>query len=194
MSALLGLLADLVGRVVSAVAGLLLSRLRGPVTVSPARIRLTAGEWVPKTVFKIRNRGDRPIYSIYVKVTVERSTMVAGDLDVEPLSPKHHVEGRMGSIAVSAECYEVVCIDEAGREALLVVVHSLDPAETKTFSLARRAASPVPASRPVVRLKAVNWAAVPALLLEKPDQVAASFVPPDNLKIKEIRLLMRRVV
>ena len=157
------------------------------VYVSPSSITLHKGDWTEKTRISVRNRGEKPVHSVWVKMGVIGKGVTAESVVVKIRSASSDFEGQMGDIVLSGDIYRINAIDSSGREAVFIVIHTIPPGDHREFIVS----GSIPAqSRATV--KVVSFAAAPHSMLEGPNKLAVPFKPPEDLKVKSISFLLRK--
>ncbi len=151
------------------------------VSLNPSSVRLHTGEWSVKTPVMITNRGDSPLYSIGVKITVETKGVNSESVQIEPDSKTSSVVGRAGHVRVSPE-YCIDCIDSQGREAVAIFFHTIGAKQSREFVL--WGTLPVPSS---ARIELWQFEKEPPVMLEKLDSAAMRLRVPERVALKSIR-------
>lgn len=161
----------------------------GGVAVSPTSIRLHTGEWSVETPVSVLNRGESPAYAVMLRIAIVGDQVPAESLEIDAETQDPPLEIRMGDVIASADQLRFDCSDQFGRQVVLMVLHTLKPRTTRTVKI--KGTAPV-VSTADVSVVAVNEA--PKELLRKGDsQVAISFMPQEDVRVKGVSLVMRRV-
>jgi len=97
-----------------------------------------------------------------------------------------------------SQCLDILRIngtDQAGNKAIFLWLASLDPRDVCTFVLTNNSPyAPSGSIQPKALIGVCGFDREPAPVLQKEDQVAFLFTPPENIKVEGICLLMKRVV
>jgi len=73
---------------------------KDPISVSPGTIKLRAGKWRTRSLFKVHNRAKEIYYQVVVKLTIDTPGILPQDIGIEA-KPKPEPTVEVGSIAVS---------------------------------------------------------------------------------------------
>ena len=170
----------------------LASTRKRPVLVSPHSIRFRVGEWKAKTLFKLYNRSDSPIYLVVLKLRIDGPGICAEDISITPHKLKNELVGKVGTISVNTDIIRFNGSDKSGSEAVLLMLCSLDPGEIRTFTLASEL--PCEARGHVwlrVVLDVLRFEKEPSQVQWQSGRMAIQFKVPEDFVVRSQAMLMK---
>lgn len=164
-----------------------------PISVSPGAINLGARGWRARSLFKVYNKAKEVYYQVIVKLTIDTPGILPQDISIELPNPKDELTAEVGPITVSGDIFRIDGTDQAGNKGIFLWLASLDPGEVCTFVLTN--ASPYESStstQPKALIGVCGFAQEPAAMVQRGEQVALPFTPPENIRVESVSLLMKR--
>ncbi len=166
-----------------------------PISVSPGAINLGTRGWKARSPFKVYNKANEVYYQVWVKLTIDTPGILPSDIGIELARPKDELTAEVGPIAVSGDIFRINGTDQAGNKAIFLWLASLDPGEVCTLLLTNN--SPYESStstQPKALIGVCGFAQEPASMIQRGEQVALPFTPPENISAESISLLMKRTL
>lgn len=164
-----------------------------PVSVSPSRIELGHGEWRTKSLLNIYNREERFCYQVWVKMVIESDEVQINHIGIELIRGHDDLKLRANSVEVSASIYRMLCIDQAGKKAIFLIIGSIEPHGVYTFEIQQLPSFTLSSTEQHSITCAISsFSDEPAITREGSEQAHFNFIPPENLKMLGVSLLLRR--
>lgn len=184
--------------IIIAVTGILFSYISGLIPrinlpwetnlyATPESVTLHNGEWAIKTPITVWNRGNNPVLAVWVKIGVIGKGVSAASLVINMPPSNSNFSGRIGNILIFSDTYRFDAIDSSGNQAVFIVIRTMPP--NTHCELVVMGGVPVKSHATV---KLVSSSTKESTILESAGKVAFSFVPPENMNVKSISLVMKK--
>lgn len=157
------------------------------VSLEPKRVLLAKGMWRVKSSIRLANRSRRDAYSVWVKISPDKRDVESDSIEVEMMGRSTALRGQVGRLAVSADSVRVDCVDASGREAVFLMLHSLEAGTSRELIL-----SGTTSIEHGVELSVSSFSFKPAPVLEQPNRAALPLIFPEAIRAKSVRLLFAR--
>ena len=132
-----------------------------PVTISPAKVVVEAGNWQESSLFTVQNSADEILYQIRVKVIVDHPHIRIQDFTIESPNQTDELHAGVGQTRTGSD-FVVLPHEGSGKKATYVVIRRLNPGENWQFIITKR--SPyVPSSHYALYASIVGFDREPAL-------------------------------
>lgn len=166
---------------------------KNPVSVSPSRIELGYGEWRTKSLLNVYNREERFYYQVWVKMGIESDEVQFNHIAIELIRGRDELKLRANSVEVSASIFRMLCIDQAGNKAIFLIIGSIEPHGVYTFEIQQLSSFTLSSTKPHSLTFAISsFSDDPAVTREGSEQTHFNFIPPEDLKMLGLDLLLRR--
>lgn len=122
---------------IGSAAALLVYIRKDVITVSPAGpFPLHSADWANSVTLSVRNSGEDPLYSVFVKVWTETEGVKSADIGIEPSEDNPHapmltVESNGSKIQIRSDVLMCNWIDKEKRQGVLVRFYELQGKATR---------------------------------------------------------------
>ncbi|MBI4286266.1 MAG: HNH endonuclease [Chloroflexi bacterium] len=166
---------------------------KNPVSVSPSRIDLGNDEWLTKSLLHIYNKEDRFYYQVWVKIGIESEEIQPEQISIDFVRGHDDLKLRAGFVEMSASIFRVCCVDGAGKKVAFLVINSLEPHSIYTFEISRLPSCKLSSTKAhKLQIAISSFRDEPAGSGEGANEAFLTFIPPENLQMTAISLVMRR--
>jgi len=163
------------------------------ISVSPKSM-LLGGSWQDQSLFKVHNRTGEIYYQICVKLIFDAPNVSTKDVQVEIVNPKREFKIKNEKIELCADVVRYDVRDDAGNDAILLSIGSLDPKETLSFVLVKKSLSSSDVLFPTkVILSVIGFSHEPTKMMAKKGKVGFQFRMYESVTLKSISVKLRRV-
>ena len=160
--------------------------IENPVVVSPTSLRLYSGGWSVKTQVTVSNQTDLPLYNVGVKMTISNNAVDSNSIKIDTGANNSVLRGKLETIEMAAD-YIVLFTDSKGHEAIALIYNMIEPHSNKSFVVS--GTTPVESG---AQIGIWSFKDKPSEILEKPGMAAFPFKPPEDIKLKALRLRMEK--
>lgn len=175
------------------VGKLLYNKYKEPIVISPKQIIYSPKQWDEKITFNIRNRTEKMLYSIWVKLQLIGENIKQKDIELESELGDRFNPTNLGGISIDFDIIRFDCLDSMERECIYLLFRSLPFNKSKSLILNLKSkTNNDELSTSKIYLKIYSYSKEEPRLLTQKDQVAYPYIPPENIKLKSICLLMKR--
>lgn len=185
------ILLGVTGAAIWALISYICKKLKAPVAVSPRQIKLNTQQWNVKSVFNIHNRTQEMLHDIYLKLVIEGSREKSENIEIGPKTGPGFISANLSNISVNFDFVRISGIDSKGKECVYLILYSLAPKATESFTMNFKSDRCSGAKRPRIVLEITSYSKDPVPLLYK-EGIAFPFKLRENFKLKSISLLMKK--
>ncbi len=155
--------------------------------VSPTQLTLHAGSYEVKTPLSVTNTTRLPLYNIELKLELEPPSLKSESVQIARVGREPKLEGRTGPLKVDQDLFMIDITDSKEREALVLVIASIDPQSTLTLVV--YGTTPVPSQAKVV-LWCFDHERSPLLAREGGAGIGSNYVP-EAIILRRMRFNVR---
>jgi hypothetical protein len=128
-----------------------------------------------------------------VKIGIDSDEVQPNDIVIELVRGHDDLKLRAGFVEVSASIWRMHCTDGAGKKAAFLIIGSLEPHAVYTFEVSQLPSCKLSSSIPHTLYCAISsFSDEPAISREGSNKAHFNFVPPENLTVHGLALLLRR--
>jgi hypothetical protein len=188
---LISFIIDIVSTVLNAIP--FIKRFRAPIIISPKQISIGLKPWNIKTTFHVQNRTEEVLFAVWLKLYVENCSLRTNNIKIHSGDRKPFLSAKTSNISINYDFVRIDGVDSIGNDCIFFIIHSLDPQTAQLFTIDITAATNNEYTKKSrILLRVVRHAKTPVKLLSLNNEVAFPFMPPENLTIKSLTLLMKR--
>ena len=188
----IGIISTIVAILLAAIP-LIYKKFRAPIIISPKKVGLSSQMWSIKTTFHVQNRTQKVLFDVWIKLTVENCSLRTNDIKISSGSGTGFLEARISNISINYDFVRMDGIDNNGNGCIFFILYSLDPQTPQPFMIGAKAvAEQEKNANPQISLRMIRYSKTPVKLLQRDNEIAYPFTPPENFKIKNLLLLMKR--
>lgn len=162
------------------------SKFIPPIKICPNKIKFTSSlEWKQKSHFFVINDSPfQPYFNVYIEVSGDE--FLVKNLIIQILEKDDNLSAKVGPTTMSYQVVRANCLVN-GKERVLLVLSQLPPRSYMSFSVEY-------GREGNLNIRLLRYNQEPSTILEHADgnRVAMKFVPPYELKLLSIGLMMKR--
>lgn len=172
---------------------LIYRKFRAPVIISPKQISLKAQPWKIKTTFHVQNRTKEILFDIWIKLTVEDCDVRSNNIKINSGGKEGFLSEKISNISIDYDFVRMDGTNSKGKECLFFILYSLVPQIPQPFAIEVISKAEAKKNRnPRILLRVIRCSKTPVKLLQRNNEIAYPFTPPENFTLKSLLLLMKR--